>query len=89
MLLCWAKTDGTYKQIKEVRLPEPQPVAAALPIGNPTARLLHIELGCLSYKSSASHYEVAAAVLGRDVTSLAALTAEEAAPWPAASPTAS
>ena len=38
MLLRWAKTDGTYEQIEEVRLPEPTPVAAA-PIGNPTARL--------------------------------------------------
>jgi len=78
MLLRWAKTDGTYEQIEEVRLPEPEPVAAA-PIGNPTARSLHIELGRLGYRTSASHYEVAAAVLGRAVTSLATLTAEEAA----------
>ncbi|GAA3995072.1 hypothetical protein GCM10022631_01460 [Deinococcus rubellus] len=47
-------------------------------IGKPAARLLHIELGRLGYRTSASHYEVAAAVLGRDVTSLATLTVEEA-----------
>jgi len=59
----------------------PAPVATpkvSAPIGNPAARLLHIELGRLDYKSSASHYEVAATVLGREVTSLAALTEEEA-----------
>ncbi|GAA4015896.1 hypothetical protein GCM10022631_30210 [Deinococcus rubellus] len=48
-------------------------------IGKATARLLHIELGRLGYRTSASHYDVAAAVLGRTVTSLAALTAQEAA----------
>lgn len=48
-------------------------------IGNATARLLHIELGRLGYRTSASHYEAASVVLGRTVTSLASLTAEEAA----------
>lgn len=78
MLLRWAKTDGTYEQISELRLPESQPVMAemAAPIGNVTARLLHIELGRLGYRTSASHYEASSTVLGRTVTSL---TAEEAA----------
>ena len=48
-------------------------------IGKPAARLLHIELGRLGYRTSASHYETASVALGREVTSLAALTAEEAA----------
>lgn len=48
-------------------------------IGKATARLLHIELGRLGYRTSVSHYEAASAVLGRAVTSLATLTAEEAA----------
>jgi len=45
-------------------------------IGNPAARLLHIELHRLGYRTSASHYEVAATVLGRAVTS-----------WPPSPPT--
>ena len=59
----------------------PTPVVAAdvaAPIGNPAARLLHIELGRLGYRTSASHYEAASVALGREVTSLASLTAAEA-----------
>lgn len=79
MLLRWAKTDGTYEQVSELRLPEPVMAEMAAPIGKATARLLHIELGRLGYRTSASHYDVASVVLGRPVISLASLTAEEAA----------
>ncbi|WP_237724906.1 hypothetical protein [Deinococcus alpinitundrae] len=57
-------------------LTAPTPVVAV--IGKAVACELHRELGRLGYRTSASHYGVAATALGRDVTSLAALTAEEA-----------
>jgi hypothetical protein len=49
-------------------------VLAAPAVGKPTAHALHIELGKLGYKS---HYALAAEVLSRPVTSLAALTADD------------
>ncbi|MBB5234512.1 hypothetical protein [Deinococcus budaensis] len=49
-----------------------------LPIGKAAACQLHRELGVLGYRS-ATHYALAAEVLGVSVPSLAALTTEEAA----------
>ena len=46
-------------------------------IGKATARLFHAELGRLGYRTSASHYETASVALGREVISLASLTADE------------
>ena len=46
-------------------------------IGKAIARLLHVELGRLGYRTSASHYETSSVALGREVTSLASLTAAE------------
>ncbi|SMB93199.1 hypothetical protein [Deinococcus hopiensis] len=58
------------EKIEEVILPAPAP------IGNPAAHQLHRTLGRLGYRN---HYALASEVLGRTVTSLAALTAEDAA----------
>ena len=52
------------------------PEVVDAPIGKPAAHQLHIELGRLGYKG---HYALASEVLGVEVTSLAALNAEDAA----------
>lgn len=54
--------------------PAPQPAPSAAPVGNASARALHVELSRLGYRQ---HYATAAAALGREVSSLAALTAAE------------
>ncbi|WP_407538848.1 hypothetical protein Q0M94_11775 [Deinococcus radiomollis] len=57
---------GTFEKIAET---------AVTPIGNRVAHALHIELGRLGYGRG---YGVASEVLEREVTSLAALSAEDA-----------
>ena len=57
------------EKIEEAYLPSPTQL-----VGKPVAHRLHIELGRLGYRN---HYALAGEVLGRAVTSLAALTAEE------------
>ena len=76
-LLTQAKRVNLLDEV--MHLPTTASVAAEVAtIGNPAARLLHIELGRLGYRTSASHYETASVALGREVTSLATLTAAEA-----------
>ena len=62
-----ARQMGTFEKIAET--------AAVSPIGNRAAHALHIELGRLGYGRG---YGVASEVLGREVNSLAALSAEDA-----------
>ncbi|AZI44009.1 hypothetical protein EHF33_13870 [Deinococcus psychrotolerans] len=52
----------------------PEPVEVAVPIGNAVACQLHRELGRLGYRA---HDQTASEVLGRAVTSLAALSTAE------------
>ena len=59
---------GTFEKLTET-------AAAISPIGNRAAHALHIELGRLGYGRG---YGVASEVLEREVTSLAALSAEDA-----------
>ncbi|WP_339095051.1 hypothetical protein WDJ50_11020 [Deinococcus sp. VB142] len=54
--------------------PAPQPTPSAAPVGNASARALHVELSRLGYRE---HYAAASDALGRPVSSLAALTAAE------------
>jgi len=59
MLLRWAKTEGTYKQIEEVRLPEPQTVAlVAAHIGKTRAHQLHLIMAKVRIPSG-EHYAFA------------------------------
>ena len=63
-----ARQMGTFEKVGET-------TAVITPIGNPAAHALHIELGRLGYGRG---YGVAGEVLGREVNSLAALSAEDA-----------
>ncbi|GAA4015849.1 hypothetical protein GCM10022631_30140 [Deinococcus rubellus] len=76
MLLRWAKTDGTYEQIEEVRLPVSPKVAA--PIGKPRAHQLHIIMAKVGIPSG-EHYAFArTATDDHDIYSLAALAGQQA-----------
>lgn len=63
-----ARQMGTFEKIAET-------AATFTPIGNRAAHALHIELGRLGYGRG---YEIASEVLGREVSSLAALGADDA-----------
>jgi hypothetical protein len=68
-LLTWAKREGTLTVIETVEAAQP------ISIGKRVAYRLHIQLAGLGYGRG---YGFASEVLGRDVTSLAALPREDA-----------
>jgi hypothetical protein len=72
-LLTWAKREGTLTVTETVE--EAQPIS----IGKRVACTLHKDLARMGYSHSSSHYQIAAEALERPVSSLAALSAEEAA----------
>ena len=67
-LLNWARAEGTLELLEAVD--------AAQPIGKARAHQMHVELARHGYPTN--HYDLASGVLGREITSLAALTEAEA-----------
>ena len=71
-LLTWAKAEGKIEVLETVDAVQP------ITIGKRAACTLHKDLARLGYSYSSSHYQIAAEALERPVSSLAALTAQEA-----------